>query len=368
MHARPFQIRTSFVSLITVYSMLSSASTGEAQDATNDKYFQPAISVAPSLAYAMGTTKQQVFGGSALISEVHSTSYCDNGLIQFGIAASSSDTTTTSATGTVTSIDENDLAADVTHAIGSKDNAKQYLGLIADFYGNNSVGLGLQQTVAAQYQYYFGRCPPPVSPSQPRGSYDDPAKGRWFGSVVVDAGLSNQRLYKTPAKLNDFALPVSFLISYLRYGDKVEDKIPGADKNLRYAPKFLAYVGLGYRPVFPDMHAYQISGFSGVQIPTGVRELTVNLTESDLYLNNAPVGTKRNYQSGTVSLVFSIPPKPLIAPAPSNNGKVEVGACYGGDKLQRLYCYDNVTASECLAPNLFRQGGRCTSPPAVTLQ
>jgi hypothetical protein len=47
------------------------------------------------------------------------------------------------------------------------------------------------------------------------------------------------------------------------------------------------------------------------------------------------------------------------------------GACYGGDKLARLYCYDIVTADACGEPNMFiccrtvrqleRAAGRCVS-------
>ena len=115
-------------------------------------------------------------------------------------------------------------------------------------------------------------------------------------------------------------------------------------------------------PALTDSHAYQLSAIAGVQIPTRIPNLKVSFSDSDLYLENAPTGHRRNYQNGTVSLVFSIASK---SPVPDD----DTGACYGGDKLQRLYCYDDVTADSCSAPNLFRLGGHCSSPGvAVTPQ
>jgi hypothetical protein len=113
-------------------------------------------------------------------------------------------------------------------------------------------------------------------------------------------------------------------------------------------------------PVLNDLHAYQVGITSGVQIPTRIRWLTFSLSDTELYMNNAPTGFKRNYQNGTVSALITFP----APPAKQSNPLVPasaLGACYGGDKLARLYCYDEVTADACAPPSMFRASQRCTS-------
>jgi hypothetical protein len=114
------------------------------------------------------------------------------------------------------------------------------------------------------------------------------------------------------------------------------------------------------------LRAYQLSAIAGLQIPTQYRWLTVTLTESDLYMNNAPTGFKRNYQNGSVALTFTFPkpPKKVENPALPES---DTGACYAPDKLSRLYCYDEVTADACAPPNLFRRKQVCSSASGVNL-
>jgi hypothetical protein len=83
-------------------------------------------------------------------------------------------------------------------------------------------------------------------------------------------------------------------------------------------------------------------------------------------MNNAPTGFKRNYQNGTVSALITFP----APPAKQSNPLVPastLGACYGGDKLARLYCYDEVTADACAPPSMFRASQRCTSSASGSL-
>jgi hypothetical protein len=118
------------------------------------------------------------------------------------------------------------------------------------------------------------------------------------------------------------------------------------------------------------MHAYQVSAIAGLQIPTRYPWLTFNLSDSDLYMNNAPAGFKQNYQNGTVSAVFTFPANPPKISNPAIPPK-DKGACYGGDKLARLYCFDEVTIDACMAPNIFRREQKCSSSgivPALTAQ
>jgi hypothetical protein len=310
--------------------------------------YTKSATIAPSLSWTTGTQSQTIAGGTALFSAVHSNSYCDAQMIQFGLVANASNTGTTKIGASTINLDNNDVKLDATMAVGGRqdpaydrDNkhklTNDYLGVAADFFGNNSLGIGLQQTYALEYQHYLRDC-----------TNDANSAHRLFASFGIGAGFMNQRLYKTTDKLNEAILPLSSQFSYL-LGEK-----PGMP------PKLMAYGLLGYLPVLTDMHAYQLSAIAGLQIPTKFSWLTITLTESDLYMNNAPVGSKRNYQNGSVALAFTFPGNPpkLANPEVPEGDK---GACYGGDKLARLYCYDDVTVDACTPPNLFRRKQHCSS-------
>jgi hypothetical protein len=271
---------------------------------------------------------------------------------QFGLAASASDTATTKLGSSTINIDNNDLKGNFTSGIwGRKDpddghmKTRSYFGPVADFMGNNSLGVGLQQTYAAEYRFYLRKCSETRSGGNPR----------LFASAGIGAGFMEQRLYETANKLKAAVLPLSAQVSFVQ------------GQETGKPPKLIWYALAGYMPVLSELHAYQISTTAGLQIPTRIPWLTVNLTETDLYMNNAPTGFKRNYQNGSVALTFSFPAPPAKQSNPLLPASVS-GACYGGDKLARLFCYDKVTADACNPPNIFRAKEVCAtvgSAPAV---
>ena len=337
--------------------------------------YETAVTIQPSFSWTTGTQNQTVYGGSALLSSAKSESFCDPEMRQFGVAASASDTKTAKSKvgggGTPTYIYSNDVRLFALRGFDG-DSPKEglnspkkkpddspwtshFVAIDGDFFENNSLGIGLQTTVAAQYQYDLG-C------KLNRADADAPK--RFFASFGVGAGYMNQRLYKTVQRVNGAVLPLSAQFSYLIGGDKekTEEKISGGDKlksvEKRAPPKLIWSASLGYVPVLNQTDAYQVSGIMSIQIPTQIRWLTINLSDSDLYANNAPVGHKRNYNNGSIALVFSFPPKPKTPPK-------DTGACYGGDKLQRIYCYEGVTSDSCTGTNIFREDQRCSSAGIV---
>jgi hypothetical protein len=318
-----------------------------------------ALILAPNIGWTTGTQQQTVLGGSALLSTVRSATYCDPRLMQFGMVALASDSTTTKLGGTPTYLDSNDVRFDATFGVFGKDTTKSYLGAGADFFENNSLGVGLQEIYAGKYQYYFRKCPNPKQKPDPTLAQVPPQ--RWFGSVGIGAGFMRQRLYATPNDLNAAVLPLTAQVSFLQYIAK-NPPVPApaggkkADVGKRQPPALVWYFIAGYMPTLTDSHAYQLSAIAGVQIPTRIPRLKISFSDSDLYMENTPTGHRRNYQNGTVSLVFSISSKVSDADAD------KPGACYGGDKLQRLYCYDYVTSDACAPPNLFRRNAVCSSP------
>jgi hypothetical protein len=341
--------------------------------------------LAPTLSWTTGTQTQTIAGGTAVISAIHSSSYCDAEMRQFGISANASDTSTTKLTGPTTNLDNNEVKFNATRAIlGHTDEdevredeakrksdasthwvperyARGYLGLDAGFFGNTSLGVGLEQTYTAELQFFLSKCRDKEDPSSDRGGMGGTTenrtdqgkdssmpKPRFFTSVGIGAGFMNQRLYATENKLNAAILPLSAQFSYL------QGNAPGVP------PKLIWYALISYVPVLTDLHAYQVGATGGLVIPTRFPWMTVNLTETDLYLNNAPRAYKRNYQNGSIALTFTFPAPPAKVPNPALPESAK-GSCYGGDKLARLYCYDDVTVDACAPPNLFRAQQHCAS-------
>lgn len=318
------------------------SATIDSADSMANTHYQFSALVAPNLSWTTGTQVQTISGGTLLLSEIRSKSYCDPSMTQFGLGAYASDISTTKSTGATTNIDSNDVKANVMKAIPFLGGGRSYFGASADFFGNNSLGVGLQQTYGANYQFYLRGC---------KGGTDNSvteSKSRLFASLGVGAGYMNQRLYLTADKLNAAVLPLTAQISYL------QGQAPGVP------PKFVWYALVGYTPVLTETRAYQLSAIVGLQIPTPYRWVTVNLSDRDLYMNNAPTGFKRNYQNGSISLAFSIPKAPEKIPNPAVPESA-LGACYGGDKLARLYCYDEVNSDQCAPPNFFRAAQHCAS-------
>jgi hypothetical protein len=160
-------------------------------------------------------------------------------------------------------LDNNDVKLDATRGILQRDDptdtsktprqiTNSYLGVDADFFGNNSLGIGLQQTYALEYQYYLRDCTNGRSKAQ----------HRMFASFGIGAGFMSQRLYVPPATVNVAVLPLSAQFSYL------------SGENPGVPPKLIWYGLLEYMPVLTDLHAYQVSGILGVQIPTKYQWLT----------------------------------------------------------------------------------------------
>ena len=366
-HRRLFVAASLVFAISATPRSFAQAGADQTKPASSKKpVFETAATIQPSFSWASGTQNQTIYGGSGLLSAAKSESFCDPAMQQLGIAATASDSKTAKSAkaggGAPSYIYTNDVKLDAMTGLGSRARPKDgslpwtahFVAVDADFFENNSLGIGLQKSFAAQYQFDLGCKLNRASPDLPK---------RFFASFGVGAGYMNQRLYKTVGSVNGAILPISAQFSYLIGGDKKSDTT--ADKSRDTAgdksksdqkgpPKLIWSTSLGYVPVLNNNQAYQLSGIMSVQIPTQIRWLTISLSDTDLYANNAPVGHKRNYNNGTISLQFSFPPKPKTPPK-------DAGACYGGDKLQRIYCFEGVTSDACTGTNIFREDGKCSS-------
>jgi hypothetical protein len=233
------------------------------------------VAISPSLALISGTKKQQLYTGTALLSEVRSALYCDVRTRQLGLLGSLSDSRTKAETTPATVLVNDDAGFDFVSGIFGHQKTGRYsangeevlltqnfLALSGDFFVNNSLGIGLQQEYTVNFQHYLRPCKPSTTP-------------HLFASVGVAGGYVNQRLYLTSSKLNSVITPVSGQFFYVW---------PNGEK----APKAILSSQLAYTPFASDLHAYQIYEDASLQLPTQIHHLTITLIQTDLYVNNAP--------------------------------------------------------------------------------
>jgi hypothetical protein len=308
------------------------------------------VAVSPSVALISGTKKQQLYTGSAILSDVRSAFYCDARTRQIGVLGSASDSRTKSETTPATVLVSDEAGVDFLsgmpgHQKYDDTNPKNkdamltqnFLALSADYFLNNSLGIGLQQEYTLEYQRYLRSCKPGTTPH------------RFFSSVGVGIGYANQRLYKTPSTVQSVITPLSGQFSYIW-------------PNGKRAPKAILSAQIGFTPFPSDLGAYQIYENASLQLPTQWRHLTISLTQMDLYVNNAPTGFKRNYQSGGIQFTIS-----NATPPPPTAGAVS-GACYTADRASHLYCYDAFSQSACVPPSVFRASAHCSAPGGIGLE
>lgn len=313
-------------------------------------------SIAPLVSWITTTQNQTNLGGSVLTSWVDTRGYCDKKTSQIGIVGAASDSNTSSPGSPSTLVVSNDVRADWLGlgSLLSKDKddpetghygtTQNYFSAYADAFINNSLGIGLQQEYVFSYERYLRKCSS-VESVTPALKEETPR--RFFPSVTVGLGYVDQRLYKTTARMNSAAVPISAQLTYIY-------------RNSGHPPNTFISVQTGYTPMPNDMHAYQAFVNGTWSVPSPWKNITLTVGELDVYMNNAPTGFKRNYQSGSAQLSFawSYSTKNRLKTSSQNFP----GACYTADTLNHLYCYDQVAASECSPPSIFRPDARCSEP------
>jgi hypothetical protein len=333
-----------------------------AQKATNPDA-TTLFTVAPAISLVSGTKQQQTYTGNAILSHVNSHAYCDVDTTQLGVLASASDSITKSGTSPAIAVVSDDFGGDFLHGIlaGRKTATdangqptktrltQNFASLTSHFFINNSLGVGLQQSYVAEYQRYLRPCQKELVATVGKRAV---APVRFFSSVGIGAGYTDQRLYATTPHTRSTILPLSAQFTYLW---------PSSDE--KNPPKGILSAQIGYTPFLNDLHAYQISEAASFQIPTGWTNVSLTLQQTDLYMNNAPHGFKRNYQTEGILITFTIPKS-----KPSQSADVDKGACYTADKSSHLYCYNAETKNACLAPSIFRPRATCSTSGIYVLR
>ena len=314
--------------------------------------------VAPSLSWITGTQTQTMLGGSAAVALLQgkkekaedkekdetndkenkkkqplTEQYCDPRW-QVGAEAFASNTTTQKLTGSPTYVDSDSGRVNGLIAVGGLK--KDYLEAGADFYLNNSLGIGLMQTYAAGWQHYFLQCP----------TSSDSGGIRQSISISLDAGYTNERLYKTVPTVTSAVTPVSAQYQWAWF------KASKPAEAAKGAPALAFSVQAGWTPLLSNSSAYRLYERSSIKIPTAVRWIDITFDQLDYYLNNAPHGYKRNYQNISLGLRFNLHPD-------SNPQPTDLGACWSGDQIKRLSCIDDIARTQCAATSIFERGAHC---------
>jgi hypothetical protein len=346
------------------------------------------FTISPTLSVSTGTKSQQMYSGDTILSHVWSRAYCDVKTQQFGVVGGASDSITSSNVAPTTpavDVITNDFGASYQRGILHRDEApllstggvktkddqgrnvrltRIFLSASADYYMNNSLGLGLQQSYTVGFERYLTACPDAV----PLGKDGKPlrdAKGHiilpkprsWFLAFGVSGGFINERLYDTTPRVQSAILPVSIQGSRIWQGKEVTDANGNTYRN---PPKMIFSAQVSYTPLFSDLHSYQLYETTAFTIPTGWANVNLAFTQTDYYLNNAPASFKRNYAIEGVVLTWTLPmPKPPV------NTVEDRGACYTVDKSSHVFCYDSIQANGCIAPSVFRKGAMCGANPGI---
>ncbi|WP_158790784.1 hypothetical protein [Granulicella sp. L60] len=312
-------------------------------------------SLSTSDSYTSGTKQAQTYTGSALISHVNSDNFCDPRTLQFGVDATAADSISKSdpvgGVPTTVPVIADNAAADVMWGFGGGAPAgpavigppvkrtDNFLSASANYYINNSLGVGLEQMYVGTYQRYITHC-------------NSQRANTFFASASVGLGYADQRLYDTVNHTRSAVFPIAAQATWFK---KPRDgNNPNPKSGTVQPPPVIVSAQVGYTPFLNELHDYQIHEEANVVFPTEFSHLTVVLQQSDTYLNNAPATFRRNYQTYGIQLSFTFGTTPAQAAPPAP------GACYTADKSSHMFCYAAQTQSACVAPAIFRQGGSCS--------
>jgi hypothetical protein len=255
--------------------------------------FPPSSSVAIGLnapeSVVLGSTSQEVFGGSlrvfqnqpdlcatpswasSLLSAVnHNKSY------KVGMPAVVTDT----FDGTVS----------LKNRLGSESSVAGLL--VADFFGNSSLGIGLQQSygVGISRVLYSNECreKKPVIPAGHQLTVSGDASVRYI----------HQRLY-APGGSEDLA--------GVRLNESLVYVLLLTDRSSVRKELFSIDQSLWVTPMLNDARAVQAGGSLGISFPLG-KSLSLSVTGEDDFFNNAPKAKRKNFVKSAVTVTYTFPP------------------------------------------------------------
>jgi hypothetical protein len=163
--------------------------------------------------------------------------------------------------------------------------------LVSDFFGNSSIGVGLQQSYGGGLStiFYSTTCP-------------NKGNRNYVLDLTGDIGVRyvHQRLYAPSGLLNLAGIRPATNIVYTRLS-RASD---GTTKDL-----FSLKLSLWAMPTVNRIKAVQAGGSFQFSIPM-TDTLSLSLGEDDVYINNAPKLRRKNYLKNSATLTYTFPSKP----------------------------------------------------------
>lgn len=186
--------------------------------------------------------------------------------------------------------DTYDATLSLKNGIGSSDRSSWYI--VADEWGNSSLGIGLQQSYGGGISRLFWS-------NECDGSNPKPPEHYRF-AISGDSSIRyvRQRLYAPAGNTRDLV------------GVRVSE-------NLVYAPLSKDSAGnsrqwftidqtLWVMPILNETKAIQAGGSLNFSFPI-TKSLSLSLGEEDDFINNAPKTKRKNYLKSSLSLTYSFP-------------------------------------------------------------
>jgi hypothetical protein len=248
-----------------------------------------AVSLNAPLSVVDGTQSQQTFGGTLRILH-NEPDLCDtpNWFSALLLSANHNRTYKVNSPSIVT--DTFDGTVSLEKSLAKK--AKLSGILIADFFGNSSLGVGLQQSFGGGISrpLYTNECHA-NTPALPTGH-----------RLTITSDLTlryiKQRLYAPSPPLDLVGLRIN---EGLVYVSLVKDK-EGNQK-----PRFQIDQSLWVTPMLNNSKAVQAGGSFKFSVPIS-DSLSVGLITENDFINNAPKARRKNYLKNAVTVSYSFPP------------------------------------------------------------
>ena len=256
---------------------------------TGDTSF--AISVSAPQSVIVGTTNQQLFGGSLRVL-YREPDQCapPSWFAAFLVAANHNKNYKVGSQAIVT--DTFDGTISLLEELNARTGIDGYL--VADLFGNSSLGIGLQQSYGfGVSRVIFSNACHGIAPMRAT---------RYRLSVNGDASVRYiyQRLYAPGTSGN---LAGSRLAETAVWTPLFKDS-SGVPRE-----RFSVDQSLWATPMFGNSRAIQAGGTIGISFPLGSL-VSIGLSEEDDYFNNAPRLRRKNFLKSALSFTVAFPPSP----------------------------------------------------------
>jgi hypothetical protein len=248
-----------------------------------------AVSLNAPESVAVGTQSQYVFGGGFRVL-VNEPDLCAMPSWFSSLLATGNHTKTFEVGSASVVTDTYDGTLSLVNRLGPDTQFAGYV--VADWFGNSSLGVGLQQSYGAGINrvLYTNGCQEKKA-VLPKGH---------LLSVSGDASLRyiHQSLY-SPGGSEDLAgLRLAEDLTYVMYAKKKA----GDTKELLSISQTLWVT-----PMLNNGKAVQAGASLGISVPV-TKSLSVGLTEEDDFFNNAPKAKRKNYLQNSLTVTYTLPP------------------------------------------------------------